>query len=156
MDILKKITDYAGKNRYAILVLVIGVILMLLPFGRDSAPKDQEVTATQPEIGVEEMLAQILGSIDGVGKVKVMLTVEEGQTVIYQTDVGASSVDTVLVTGADRSETGLVKQTNPPKYRGAIIVCQGAQSAAVRLSIVEAVSKVTGLGTDRISVLKMK
>lgn len=35
------------------------------------------------------------------------------------------------------------------------MVCQGADNAAVRLAIVEAVSKVTGLGANRISVLKM-
>jgi len=39
---------------------------------------------------------------------------------------------------------------------GAVIVCQGADDPQVRLSIVDAVSKVTGLGSDKISVLKMK
>ena len=39
---------------------------------------------------------------------------------------------------------------------GAIIVCQGGDSPTVRLNIVEAVSNVTGIGSDRITVLKMK
>ena len=39
---------------------------------------------------------------------------------------------------------------------GAIVVCQGGDNATVRLAIIEAVSNVTGLGADKISVLKMK
>jgi stage III sporulation protein AG len=43
-----------------------------------------------------------------------------------------------------------------PQYLGAIVVCQGADRSDVRLAIVEAVSALTGLGADKISVLKMK
>ncbi len=155
MDILKKITDFVGKNRYAVIVLAIGLILMLLPFGtgKEEIEKSEPV---QEQVRVDQLLEQVLSTIDGVGKVKVMLTVETGESIIYQTDTGATSVNTVIIADKDRAEVGLIKQIDPPKYRGAIIVCQGAESAAIRLSIVEAVSKVTGLGADRISVLKMK
>jgi stage III sporulation protein AG len=36
------------------------------------------------------------------------------------------------------------------------VICQGAADPAVRLAVVEAVADATGLGADRISVLKMK
>jgi len=36
------------------------------------------------------------------------------------------------------------------------VVCQGADDPAVRLAVSQAVSSVTGISTDRISVLKMK
>jgi stage III sporulation protein AG len=39
---------------------------------------------------------------------------------------------------------------------GAIVLCQGADVPSVRLAIVDAVSKVTGLVANQISVLKMK
>ena len=55
-----------------------------------------------------------------------------------------------------RNERGLVIRTDPPKYLGAVVLCQGADSSVVRLAVIDAVSKVTGLGTDRICVLKMK
>ena len=83
---------------------------------------------------------------------------------VYQTndDVSVSDgnsttqISTVLITGADREEYGLVRQVNPPVYKGAVVVCQGADDPKVQLAIVDAVSTVTGLGADRISVLKMK
>jgi len=36
------------------------------------------------------------------------------------------------------------------------VVCQGADRAGVRLAVVDAVKSVTGLSSDRITVLKMK
>lgn len=39
---------------------------------------------------------------------------------------------------------------------GVVVVCAGADSPQVRLSVTEAVMSYTGLGSDRITVLKMK
>ena len=121
---------------------------------------------SDPEIRQEEAMSisdsleQILGQIEGVGRVKVMLTQSAGEITIYQedTDHSADTVreDTVLVTGESRQEMGLVRQVIPPKYQGAVVVCQGGDRAAVRLAIVDAVAAVTGLTSDRITVLKMK
>ncbi|MGN1002105.1 MAG: hypothetical protein ACI4PC_04985 [Oscillospiraceae bacterium] len=39
---------------------------------------------------------------------------------------------------------------------GAVVVCQGCDSAKVRLDVTNAVMAYTGLGSDKISILKMK
>ena len=157
MDLLKKLTDFISKYRYVALVLVIGLILMLLPTSSTDEKQTQQPTAAAAEEKtVAQELEEILGSIDGVGKVKVMLTVQTGEVTVYQYDQNSSGRDTVIITGTDKAESGLVQQVNPQVYRGAIIVCDGADSAAVRLNVIQAVSSVTGLGTDRISVLKLK
>ena len=157
MDYIRKIREFLVKYRYALLVLLVGLVLMLLPTGSDPQTK-QPITDSSPskEQDVTQELTQILASIQGVGKVQVMLTVEEGEKTVYQYDEKASGKDTVIITDGNREETGLVYQVISRKYRGAVVVCQGADSASVRLSVIEAVAKVTGLGTDRISVLKMK
>lgn len=89
-----------------------------------------------------------------------MLTVSQGEKTVYQTDSDvtdqSSNSSTVIITDESRTEAGLVRQILPEQYQGAIIVCHGADDPSVRLAIVEAVSDVTGLGADRISVLKMK
>ena len=103
---------------------------------------------------MEFRLESILSRIDGAGEVKVLLTEDRGGEVFYQTE--GDDGKTVLISGADRSESGLVRTTQSPSYRGAVVVCRGADSAAVRLAVVEAVANATGLGTDRITVLKMK
>ena len=62
----------------------------------------------------------------------------------------------MILTDGSRAQQALVEQVIPPVYLGAVVLCQGAGSAAVRLSVVEAVSRATGLSTNQIVVLKMK
>ncbi|MGM9548816.1 MAG: hypothetical protein ACI3V5_03125 [Faecousia sp.] len=149
------------KYRYVLLVVLAGLLLMALPEGRKAEPEPETaVVETEIRQDLQTDLAEILSQIQGAGRVRVLLTQREGEQTVYQadedfTDSGARR-DTVILTGSDRSQTGLVRQVNPPTYLGAVIVCQGAESASVRLSIVEAVASVTGLTTDKITVLKMK
>ena len=148
MDRLKIILT---KYRYVLLVALAGLGLMLIPSGPAEA---EPVPTAAVEESLESRLEAILGRIEGAGEVKVLLTEDRGGEVFYQTE--GEDGKTVLISGADRSESGLVRTTQPPSYRGAVVVCRGADSAAVRLAVVEAVANATGLGTARITVLKMK
>jgi len=160
----EKITEFLNKYKYAVIVLLIGLGLLLLPSG-DKERETESITTPQGNIlSVEDSLAEILSTVQGAGKVRVLLTVAYGEETLYQSDTsgtgsnetGSGRSDTVIITGTDRNEQGLIRQIIPPVYQGAIVVCQGADSPAVRLNIVEAVSKATGLSTDKITVLKMK
>ena len=169
MDIVKlknRITEAIGKYKYVGIVLLAGVILMMLP-GKDiqnTAKPLQQTTESTGENSLQEQLEKILGEIAGAGKVKVMLAVAQGERIIYQTDSAYtqsenntdSRTQTILITDSNRNETGLVHQKNPPVYQGAIVLAQGADNPSVKLAIAEAVSDITGLGTDRISILKMR
>lgn len=166
IDIAAKVTQVIKKYRYVILIFAVGLLLMILP-GKDTEDQqshDVYLGEETTELSTAEELAQLLSSIEGAGKVRIMLTVAEGEETLYQTNesnsIGSGSEneksDTVIITDSDRNETGLIRQINPPEYLGAVVVCQGADSPVVRLAIIDAVSKITGLGTDRISVLKMK
>lgn len=155
--------EFAKKYRYVLLVVLVGLVLLVLPEEKEPV-KQPESIQTEEKRNLQEDLAAILSQVAGAGKVEVLLTQATGEETIYQTDEDVSTgestsdirSDTVLVTGTDRSETGLIRQVNPPTYQGAIVLCQGADSAQVKLSIVEAVMSVTGLRSDCITVLKMK
>lgn len=145
------------KYQYVLLVALAGIILMLMP----QTPKEPQQSIISEDMVVSDLeaeLAAILSRISGVGKAEVLLTEASGSNTIYQVDAGQnhSTLDTVIVRNGDREETGLVKQVLPPAYRGAIIVCQGADHASVRLSVLNAVRSVTGISSDCITVLKMK
>lgn len=159
----QKITAALKKYRYVLLVLVIGIVLLMIPTG-GTEKTAQEPAQTEQTQSLQKELSDILSKVHGAGKVEVILTVSRGETTLYQTDESLSvsgdssttKTDTVTVTDAQRNDGGLIKQVNPPVYLGAIVVCEGADSPAVRLSIVDAVAKITGLGADKIAVLKMK
>lgn len=151
---MKKIMSHLKTNWYVILILVIGVILLLMP--TNAAQQNQPAEETQPQMDLQQELEDILSCIQGVGQVQVLLTVAAGERFVYQMDENGTSFDTVIITDENRNESGLVCQVIPPSYRGAIVVCQGADRPQVQLQIVDAVRKVTGLGADQIIVLKMK
>lgn len=157
--------EYIKKYRYIILIIIAGIILLRIPETNSEEPIFvQQEAENASALPLEDALAQILSMIEGAGRVEVLLTQSKGEEILYQTDVDQSSSensqeirkDTVLISNDDRSETGLIRQRNPPVYQGAIILCQGADKAGIRLSIVEAVMGVTGLTSDKITVLKMK
>ena len=156
-DVMRKLRQY----RIPIIVVLVGILLMNL--SSFSTEKTAEpILETQPvqQRNIAQELTLILSQIQGVGKVQVMLTVAKGEQTVYQVDESISDAsvrtETVILSTSDRSEYGLVSQVLPETFRGAIIVCQGADKASVKLAVVDAVSKATGLGADCISVLKMK
>lgn len=153
------LTEYIKKYRAVFLILLAGILLMTLPEKKVEEPLPEE-RIQEDKTDLQESLSEILSLIQGAGKVEVLLTLEKGEQTVYQTDENRSSdsikTDTILISNSTRAESGLIRQINPPSYRGAIILCQGADNAQVRLNIVEAVCSVTGLTSDRITVLKMK
>ena len=163
MELVEKITQWVRKYRFVALILLVGVALMLIPFGSKEETQIPTQTAQPSQPDLTQQLSEILSQIDGAGRVSVMLSMDTSASTVYQSDqsvtngdTGTSKQDTVIVTDEDRAQNGLIQHTVYPKYRGAIVVCQGANNAQVRLNIVEAVSRITGLGMDKISVLKMK
>ena len=155
----RTVQDFVNEYRRTMSVLLAGILLLTLPGGEEQEQPPAPVTQ---ESSLQEALEEILSEISGAGQVSVLLTQAAGEETVFQIDEdisdhgGTSHRETVLVSGSGREETGLVRQTKAPTYLGAVIVCQGADNASVRLAIVEAVRSATGLTTDRISVLKMK
>lgn len=157
--------EFLKKYRLLFLMVAAGVLLLLIPSGEEARNPAPLQAAEAPEReSVEERLAAMLSKMEGAGKTAVLLTEAKGEQIVYQTDESASAAEnstdrrteTVLVTGSDRNETGLIRHRIPPVYQGAVVLCQGADRAEVRLRIVEAVMSATGLTSDRITVLKMK
>ena len=154
------------RYKYAALVALIGAGLLLWPSGKggtEAALRQQSSTEETRDIQVE--MEDILGTISGVGQVKVMLTVDsDGERQLAQdtelTYSGSAESpedyfrrsETVLTDG--EGDGTVVTRTLYPTYRGALVVCQGGDRADVRLAVTEAVASLTGLSADRITVAK--
>lgn len=159
MDTMKQMTHLVQKYKYVPVVILAGLALMLLP-EKEEQPAFAPTSETLQEISVEASLENILSKIQGVGKVQVLLTEARGMQTIYVRDESTSGdsmkTDAVILNDSSRAQKGMVSQVIPPVYQGAIVVCQGGDSPAVKLAVVEAVCDATGLSADKISVLKMK
>lgn len=161
---LDKLGLFLKKNKRILLILFAGLLLMLLPVKGTEKVSSITPTMIEKKEDLQDSLAEILSEIQGAGKVKVLLTQSEGEETYYQTDENLMQdqessdrrQDTIIVTDGQRAQTGLIRRIDPPVYQGAVVLCQGADSAAIRLAVVDAVAKATGLTSNHISVLKMK
>lgn len=160
---VRKIWD---KYKFVALVVLLGAALLLWPSGKP-APSEAGTAAEPGEIrDVQREMEEILSKISGVGQVRVMLTEEtDGERQLAQdTELSYSGAtaapedysrksETVLVDGGG-GDQAVVTRRLYPTYRGALVVCQGGGAADVKLAVTEAVSALTGLTTDRITVAK--
>ena len=115
----------------------------------------QSIQNLHLEAETEKKLEALLCQIDGAGAVDVMLTLADGGEAVYQVDEtvrdGGREEQTVL---ADKAP--VLVQTRQPRFQGAVVVCEGADRAAVKLAVTEAVASLTGLGSGKIAFVKMK
>lgn len=154
-----------NKYKYVLLVAALGALLLLWPGEKRTQAAPPEAEAVQTGVNVAETEAameEILGKIGGVGRVDVMLTLQSGSELVlaeegslrYSGD--SRSPDNYERTNQPITDSGgvVVTQEMYPRYRGALVVCDGGGSDSVRLQIISAVSALTGLGSDRIAVVK--
>ena len=173
---LKDLGRKLGKFKYPALVLLLGFVLLALPGRKEKKPPPEPPPAEQAEESgdasgrdeLEQRLAGLLSRIEGAGRVEVLLRLASGSRTVYQTDTSQDTVTdenstrttldvtTVQLSGSGGVSTPAPVQVIAPTYQGALVVAEGADSAAVRLNLVSAVSSLTGLGADKITVVKMK
>ena len=153
------------RYKYVLIVIAAGIILLLWPTGEREQSAETGSSADVRETfdldALEEKLSKTLSKVEGAGEVTVTLTVKSGMEQVLASDritsvsERGSSVEeeTVLVNSGKGQETVLLTQRYPT-FQGALVVCEGGDNAEIRLLLTQAVSALTGLGTDRITVCK--
>ena len=69
---------------------------------------------------------------------------------------GTSYENTIsTVSNGSYGEEPIRVTTTSPEFRGAVVICQGAEDDRVRLAVTEAVGALCDLGADKITVIKM-
>lgn len=145
---------------WLILALGLGLLLMLLPRKREAAePERQEALAFSLE-AEEKRIAAALSRLDGAGNVTVVLTLERSEEREYarnldsdrqtETDGGRTEERSEI---AEIGDEALTVRVLYPRYRGALVVVEG-DGSALRLEITQAVSALTGLSSDKITVIR--
>lgn len=140
-----------------------------------SVEEVQTSTDTVTEDETVKKLEEILSKINGVGKVKVMLTYSQtSQTIpLYNQDSSEKNTEesdkqggTRKITETDTKTEIIYKEENgkkvpitqsiiSPKIEGAIVTAEGAGNAIVKTNIIQAIEAVTGVATHKIQVFEM-
>lgn len=175
---LKKV----GPEKWIILVAV-GILIVVFAIPTEKEPEEESQPVVQSEeiesnssyeADLEQKLAELLSKIEGVGAVNVMITLEESEEIVFQTDsslessvteetdsaggqrtVNSNSYSYTTVLSGDSSsgEPYVIKQIYP-KVAGVVVIAEGAGSAGIQTQISEAVQALFDIPVHKIKVLK--
>ena len=165
-----------------ILIGGLGLVLLIF-FGDMlfSSNKAEKTSQTQIATNVDEIekkleakLLGVLKKIDGIGELDVMVTLDSttefvfaedgkkksGENNTFSNDSLTSSqknseqeTNFILVEGSSGRKEALVKTIIQPKIRGVIVQCESGDSPFIKEKVVDAVSKIFGISSARISVI---
>lgn len=156
--------SWLRQYKLVLVLAVVGLVLVAWPTQRTatSSPDTQGQKAEEESFSVEELeqrLAQAISRIQGAGDATVLLSLDQGVERVLAEDrveeqgekERSQEQTTVLCDGEDGEEVVLLTQYYP-SFRGALVVCPGGDDPQVQLAITQAVSALTGLGSDRITI----
>lgn len=192
-ELFKKNNENKDKKRQIenivvfIIILIITVLIINSMWSGDKKEK-KEKTETNSKVlakttstaestnqdNLEQKLEDILESINGVGKVKVLIKYSESSTVVAMYNETSSESTTkesdggstkdvketenkkeIVYTDEDGENKPITEKVVMPVIEGAIITAKGASNANVKSSIISAVEAVTGLAVHKIQVFEM-
>lgn len=174
-----KIMSFLISNKYAVIVIVVGVVLLGTTANKPKdSPKvidentqryNQAILVTQD---LEKKLKDVLEMTEGVGKTEVVISISSGfewELAVDTTQKDALSqsqgnsqkdfdIQSVykVVRDNDGKESPVIIKEIFPKIMGVTVACEGGGNPAVKLSVIETVCAMTGLKSNNVSVLKLK
>ena len=145
------------KYKYVLLTALLGVLLLLLPQNEKAADSGSATPSAAENFDREALqneMEDILSSLDGGGAYE--LAQDETASLKArgeEVDEQTRKTETVVL-GSGTSAEVVVTHSRYPRFVGALIVCEGGDRADVQLKVTQAVSALTGLSSERISVVK--
>lgn len=156
-------------------ILLIGLSSWLPEGTRKEDPGLQEADARAYADGLEERLTAILQEIDGVGKARVMVTLENGYQNVYaksekvnndvlqdiraedekKTQEKQVTEQTYILVDGVGGKSPLVTARLEPEVKGVVVVCEGGDDPLVVRKVVDTVKVALNLSSSRISVSRL-
>ena len=153
-----------------ILLLGISLIIVSIPSGKTKKNTQSTETTAKEDLYVkkqERRLVNALKHVEGVGKVKVMITVNSSKEAVVNKDspyeqsssekekTVKEDEQTVLVEEDGKKVPYVIKEVEPV-VEGVVVVAQGGGNDIIKNQIVEAVSVLFHISSYKVKVLKME
>ena len=192
-ELFQKNTDGNNKDKKKqienivvfIIILIVTVLIINNMWSSEEKEKSEEIhdstrvlaqiSSSNGKDDLENRLENILETINGVGRVNVLIKYSESSTVVAmynettsesttkESDGDGGSKDVketenkkeIVYTDEDGTNKPITEKVVMPVIEGAIVTARGAGNANVKASIVSAVEAVTGLAVHKIQVFEM-
>lgn len=166
-----------GKGLQAILIVgILGIVLIglssILPkktTSKTAASSSSTVSAEEYREQLEQRLSDIVGSIDGAGKCRVMVTLENGVEYVYAKEEkvnndkqqedskisqSSDSEQQVIVVDTEDGKQGLLVTEIQPTVKGVVVVCEGGDQSVVQQRITSTITTALNISSKRVCVTK--
>ena len=145
-----------------LLLFLTGLLLLVivLPFPKKSDSEDAETgteTTTENRGSYERYLEQkteeALQCVEGVGNVKVMITLKSSEENVVEKDQ-QSDGQSVEEEKSDGTQVPYVSKKLSPEVEGVIVIADGGDNAVVVQNITGAIQALYGVEAHKIKVMK--
>ena len=159
------------KKAQLILAAALAGIILIVISSAASVPDEAEASEQSSEefdeeeytTALEKRLEEMISLINGAGEARVIVTLECDYETVYARD-GRFSKDgnstdedsEYIIIDSEEAQGGLLLKTVTPRIRGVAVVCGGGDNPYVECAVVEMLSSVLDVGTNHISVSKIK
>lgn len=170
---LQNLIETIGMKKI-LLLFVLGICFLVFSFPssekqdqKQTTEKEKESSSTDEFVKKQEArLVKALSKVEGVGKVKVMITVKSSKEAVvnkdspYEESTGEKEKtvkegeETVLVEEDGKKVPYVIKEVEP-EVEGVVVVAQGGGNDIVNQNIVDAVSILFHISSYKVKVLKM-
>lgn len=165
MVTVKEKMGSAPFRRLLVVLGLVGMVLIGLSEWRpqkDTAASANTVTVTTESLekALEERITAMLGTVQGVGGCRVMVTLENSVQQVYATEASHSTADSgshsnerVLTVDTDTGPIGLPITQIQPTVRGVAVACDGGDDPTVNRQVTELVATVCHISSQRVCVV---
>lgn len=170
-DMLFVLKNFIVKNKMKLIIAsgMIGILLIAATSMFSSSDHTQEQTEEQMQTDwsaykddLEQELTDVISAIDGVGACEVMITLNETNENVYaqnssektEEDKSEYESEYVIHNGENGDDPILIKQYFP-QVKGVVVVCEGGDDVRVKENVVNSVTALFNISSNRISVSKI-
>lgn len=167
-----------GKGLQTIVIVgILGIALIgvssFLPkntAARSDTSSSTTKTTEQYKEEIEQELKDLVGSIQGAGQCRVMVTLENGVEYVYASEEKINTdkqQENSKLSQSDESEKkyivvdtsdgrkGLLVTEIQPTVKGVVVVCQGGDQPQVQQRVINAITAALNISSKRICVTKL-
>ena len=172
--------SWKPKKQQLLIILMIGILLAVTVVPDSPKKKlETENKETESQFDYEEKmerkLEEVLSKVEGVGKVKVMITLQESSEKILEKDEesikdsieekdaqgGIRSTfnnqykETTIYKGREEEQKPYIKKELSPKIEGVVVIAQGGENKVAVKNMTEAVQALFEVEPHKIKIMKM-
>ncbi len=169
-DEMKVFFERLKKDKKTLMILIIGFIgifLVMISETGNEKDADEQYLSDSHNIHSESELAveveKFIETIEGAGKVKVMLTYKSYEETVYAYDKDENTdikgerdfASQYIILDSGEKEDGLKLKIILPEVKGVAVVCQGGENPVIKEQIISALSALFDISSNKISVASM-